>query len=265
MALEQVFESMCEDRPALRLAAFVSASGSAGTLGAGDRLKADHGARIVVAEALECPTLLRNGFGEHNIQGIGDKHVPLIHNVMNTDLVVDVSDRATDELNAVIASPAGRAVLIEAGVPSDLVADLDLFGLSSLCNVVAAIKTARHYGLGPDDVVMTIATDGAAMYRTEAARITADRFGGGVTGHAAARVLGAHLLGADDSNVLELTHAERQRVFNLGYFTWVEQRGLDTASFTARARPEFWAALEPAIERWDRLIDALNEEVGAGS
>ena len=75
-------------RPELRLAAFVSATGSAGTIAAGDRLKEQYGTRIVAVEALECPTMLENGFGEHNIQGIGDKHIPLIHNVMNTDVVV---------------------------------------------------------------------------------------------------------------------------------------------------------------------------------
>ena len=83
------------------LAAFVAASGSAGTLGAGDRLKDTHGAQIVAVEALECPTMLYNGYGEHNIQGIGDKHIPLIHNVTNTDVIVGVSDRATDGLGLV--------------------------------------------------------------------------------------------------------------------------------------------------------------------
>ena len=94
-----------------RLAGFVSASGSAGTLAAGDYLKDKHGTRIAVVEAVECPTLLMNGYGEHNIQGIGDKHVPLIHNVMNTDLVIGVSDQATDGLNAVFNTDAGRAYL----------------------------------------------------------------------------------------------------------------------------------------------------------
>ena len=97
-ALERVFQAVAKDRPRARLAAFVSATGSAGTIAAGDHLKSVYGARIAAVEAVECPTLLMNGFGEHNIQGIGDKHVPLIHNVMNTDVVVGVSDRATDTL-----------------------------------------------------------------------------------------------------------------------------------------------------------------------
>jgi cysteine synthase len=265
-ALERVFEALADSAPALRLAAFVSASGSAGTLGAGDYLKERHGTKIVVAEALECPTLLQNGFGEHNIQGIGDKHVPLIHNVMNTDLVVDVSDRATDELNVVLNSPAGRGYLAERrGVPIDTVEALDLFGLSSLCNVVAAIKTARHYELCEDDVVLTVATDGAAMYRSEASTALRKYFGGQFSERDATRVVRQHLLEADDSDVLELTPSERRRIFNLGYFTWVEQRGVSLDAFTARAEPEFWRTLRGALEAWDRSIEELNSEVAAAA
>jgi cysteine synthase len=265
-ALNAVFEALADSTPDLHLAAFVSASGSAGTLGAGDYLKERHGTRIVVAEARECPTLLLNGFGVHNIQGIGDKHVPLIHNVMNSDLVVDVSDRATDQLNVLLNSAAGRRYLVEqAGVPADIVDGLDLFGLSSLCNVIAAIKTARHYRLGGHDVVMTVATDGAAMYRSESTKALLKYFGGEFSEHDAMRVVRQHLLEADDSDVLELTLRERTRIFNLGYFTWVEQRGVSLDAFLARSRPEFWHALVGALEAWDRSIETLNQEVGAAT
>jgi len=219
-----------------------------------------------VAEALECPTLLLNGFGAHNIQGIGDEHVPLIHNVMNSDLVVDVSDHATDQLNLLLNSGAGRHYLVdEAGVQPDIVDALDLFGLSSLCNVIAAIKTAKHYGLGEDDVVMTIATDGAAMYRSEASKTLLKDFGGQFSERDAARVARQHLLEADDSDMLELTLRERTRIFNLGYFTWVEQRGVSLDAFMARARPEFWHALRGTVQAWDRSIERLNQEVAAGT
>jgi cysteine synthase A len=264
-ALAHVFETLAESEPDLRLAAFVSASGSAGTLGAGDELKERYGTKIVAAEALECPTLLLNGFGEHNIQGIGDKHVPLIHNVFNTDLVVDVSDRATDQLNLLSNSAPGRRYLAGEGVPDEVLEALDLFGLSGLCNVVAAIKTATHYGLGENDVVMTVATDAAAMYRSEAPKALARYFDGEFTEREAARVVGEHLLGADDADVLSLTVAERTRIFNLGYFTWVEQRGLSVEEFTARAQPRFWQALRGALDRWDGLIEDLNGEVRAAA
>jgi cysteine synthase len=162
-ALERLFGAMAAERPGARLAAFVSASGSSGTLGAGDHLKQKLGARIVAVEALECPTLLYNGFGEHNIQGIGDKHVPYIHNVMNTDLVAGVSDQATDTLLALFNTEAGRTYLVERrGVDPALVSRLDNLGLSSLCNMLAAIKTAKYFELGPEDVIVTVATDGTA-------------------------------------------------------------------------------------------------------
>ena len=128
----------------------MSATGSAGTIAAGDALKERHGTRIVAVEALECPTMLENGFGEHNIQGIGDKHIPLIHNVMNTDVVCAVSDRATDELDVLFNTDAGRTYLAKRhGLDDDLLDALGHFGLSSICNVLAAIKTAKLLGLGP--------------------------------------------------------------------------------------------------------------------
>ena len=162
----------------MRLAAFVSATGSAGTIGAGDRLKDTFGTRIVAVEALECPTMLENGFGEHNIQGIGDKHIPLIHNVMNTDVVVGISDRATDELDLLYNTDAGRALLSRKGVADDVVDALAHFGFSSTCNVLAAIKTAKLLDLGPDDAIITVATDGGAMYPSERAALLAERYGG---------------------------------------------------------------------------------------
>ena len=261
-AFADVFESLRSAEPDLQLRAFVSASGSAGTLAAGDALKEQYGTKIVAVEALECPTLLMNGFGEHNIQGIGDKHVPLIHNVMNTDLVVDISDEATDQLNLLLSTPVGRSYLVESGVPESIVEALDLFGLSSLCNVLAAIKTAKHYRLGPDDVVMTVATDGAALYRSEAPKALTEFFGGEFTRRDASDVVQRHVLGADDEHLLELTDVDRARIFNLGYYTWVEQRGLSLEEFSVRAKQEFWQGLRGALDQWDEAILELNAEVG---
>ena len=161
-ALSSVFEHVNKQRNGkLRLVAFTSATGSAGTIGAGDRLKDYYGTKIVAVEALECPTMLENGFGEHNIQGIGDKHIPLIHNVMNTDVVAAVSDRATDELDVMFNTAAGCKYLAERkGVPVEIVETLKHFGFSAICNVIAAIKTAKLLGLGANDALITIATDG---------------------------------------------------------------------------------------------------------
>ncbi|HEX6843680.1 MAG TPA: pyridoxal-phosphate dependent enzyme [Actinomycetota bacterium] len=262
-ALERVFESLARTDPRLRLSAFVAASGSAGTLAAGDYLKARHGAKIVAVEALECPTMLRNGFGSHNIQGIGDKHIPLIHNVMNTDVVVDISDRHTDRLNVLFNTEAGHADLAARGIGAEVLGALASFGLSSICNVLAAIKTARTFGMGAEDVIVTVATDGAAMYATELEKVRSREFPGGFDAAAAAEVFGESLAGVDTDNVLDCTAADRERIFNLGYFTWVEQQGVPLEDFEARRSPSFWTSLHELIPVWDSLIEEFNGRTGA--
>jgi cysteine synthase A len=261
-ALERVFETLRERTPSLRLRAFVAASGSAGTLGAGDHLKERFGAQIVVAEALECPTLLRNGFGDHNIQGIGDKHVPLIHNVMNTDVVADVSDRDTDRLNVLFNTAEGRAFLRSRGVEQNVVDALDAFGLSSICNVLAAIKTAKLLRVGSDDVIVTVATDGAAMYRTEVGKVLARDFPAGFGQAEAAETFGRSIEGQGTGDMLELTDEDRRRIFNLGYFTWVEQQGVPVEDFVAREDEAFWRSLRDLLPQWDEAIRAFNARAG---
>jgi cysteine synthase len=262
-ALGEIFEHLRRTEPGLRLRAFVSASGSAGTLGAGDRLKESYGARIVAVEALECPTLLRNGFGDHNIQGIGDKHVPLIHNVYNTDIVTAVSDRATDDLAVVFSSPTGLSYLADRRhVPPEVLTMLSCFGLSSIANIVAAVKTARYLDLGPDDIVITVATDGAEMYGSERAKIAARDFPGGLGPVEAAETFGRWVLGAGTGDLLETTARDRERMFNLGYFTWVEQQGVPQEDFVARRDPSFWSALRSKLQGWDEMIGELNSRSG---
>jgi cysteine synthase A len=263
-ALETVFQSVARTSPGLKLAAFVAASGSAGTLGAGDYLKEKCGARIAVVEAIECPTLLMNGYGEHNIQGIGDKHVPLIHNVMNTDVVIGVTDKATDALNAVFNTEAGRAYLARRlDLSADLLSRLDFFGLSSIANVLGAIKLARHYGLGPDSAIVTVATDPASLYRSEVRRYLAHRHNAGeLTGELAAELVGRHLAGAGVDHVLETDARERDRIFNLGYFTWVEQQGIALNDFDRRRKQAFWQGLHDLLPQWDELIEAFNRDGG---
>jgi len=246
----------------LRLAAFVSATGSAGTIAAGDRLKEEYGARIVAVEALECPTMLENGFGEHNIQGIGDKHIPLIHNVTNTDVVVAISDHATDELDVLFNTDAGRAFLADRkGVAADVIAALAHFGFSSTCNVLAAIKTAKLLGLGPDDAIVTIATDGGAMYPSERAKTLAGRFGGEFTSVDAAEVFGQHLGHVTTESMTECTERDRNRIFNLGYYTWVEQQGTPFELFEARRHQDFWRGLRRHLGTWDEMISDFNARV----
>ena len=261
-SLEKVFNHVTASKPG-RLAAFVSASGSAGTLGAGDYLKDQHGSKIVAVEALECPTMLYNGFGDHNIQGIGDKHIPLIHNVTNTDMAVAISDDATNKLDILFNSPAGKRQLVERGVAPELVDMLVDFGYSSICNTLAAINTAKVWGLGPDDVVMSVATDGSDLYNSDRERIMSGLYAGGFDDAEAAAVFDEHLADVDTTHAMEMGEVERNRVFNLGYFTWVEQQGVAFEDFEQRRSQDFWNGLRPLIDTWDGMIEEFNAATGA--
>jgi cysteine synthase A len=258
-AIARIYEALREKRPNLRPAAFVAASGSAGTLAAGDYLKEEFGTRIVAAEASECPTLLRNGFGEHNIQGIGDKHVPYIHNVMNTDIVAGVSDRSTGALDLLFNSKAGLSYLADRRhLDPELLSRLKAIGLSGIANLVAAIKTAKRLELGEDDAIVTLATDSAALYGSERRKFLAAHYCDDFDTVGAGETFGQHLLGAADNDVLELTHNERSRIFNLGYYTWVEQQGVPLEAFERRRSQGFWQELRQVASAWDTLIAEFN-------
>jgi cysteine synthase len=262
-AMDSVFSALQRSAPQLRLAAFVSATGSAGTIAAGDYLKQRHGARIVAVEATECPTMLCNGYGEHNIQGIGDKHIPLIHNVMNTDVVAGVSDMSSDALNLLANSEIGRRYLrTRKGLDEALIDELASIGISGWANIVAAIKHAKHFDLGADDAVLTVATDGAAMYASERAHFEKRHYPGGFDEVHAGEIFSRHLAGVADDHLLELTHTERKRIFNLGYYTWVEQQGVTVEQFDSRRDQAFWQGLQASVPAWDQLVDAFNQKTG---
>ncbi len=263
-ALERIFVALQERDSRLRLAAFVSATGSAGTIGAGDYLKEQYNAKIVAVEPVECPTMLYNGFGAHNIQGIGDKHIPLIHNVTNTDVVAAISDRHTDALSVLFASEAGRAYLgQERQVPAHVIAGLSNLGLSSICNLLAAIKVARRLRLGKHDVILTVATDGAELYASERRRILAHSYADGFHEPQAEKVFAEAILELEDEHWLELTPSDRDRIFNLGYFTWVEQRGISPEDFSVRREQKFWRELRDFLPLWDHAIEELNSRAQA--
>ena len=262
-AIEDVFDHLQAENDGINLRAFVSSTGSGGTLAAGDFLKPRHRSWNVAVEALECPTLLYNGFGEHNIQGIGDKHVPLIHNVMGTDAVVAISDKATDELFVLFNSDEGREYLTSRrGIPEETVSSLHRFGFSSICNILAAIKIAKYRRLGSLDLIVTVATDGAELYSSETEKILDTRLCGRLDAIVAAEIFGEHLLGCKTDHLLELTEIDRQRLFNLGYFTWVEQQGIAVDDFTARRHVSFWQQLQEWIPVWDQMIEEFNQQTG---
>ncbi|MGH1490046.1 MAG: pyridoxal-phosphate dependent enzyme [Acidimicrobiales bacterium] len=261
-SLEKIYQHVTADRPGT-LAAFVSASGSAGTLGAGDYLKNSQGAKIVAVEALEVPTMLYNGFGDHNIQGIGDKHVPLIHNVTNTDLVVAISDQSTDKLDVLFNTPAGKRLLGERGVDPALSAMLVDMGYSSICNTLAAITAAKKWNLGSDDVIVTVATDGSELYNSEREKVMSTHFSGGFDDGEAAAVFAEHMENVATTHSMEMGDVERDRVFNLGYFTWVEQQGVSIPDFEVRRKQEWWEGLRPLVDTWDSMIEQFNADTGA--
>ncbi len=264
-ALAHVFEHVqLSSGRDLNLAAFTSATGSAGTIAAGDRLKDEYGTKIVAVEALECPTMLENGYGEHNIQGIGDKHSPLIHNVMNSDVVVAISDRSTDDLDVLFNTDAGRRLLADRhGIDEATIDALSHFGFSAICNTLAAIKTARMLDLGENDALITVATDGGALYPSERAKTLATRFGGELSEADAAAIYGEHLANVSTEHMIEMTEADRRRVFNLGYYTWVEQQGTPFELFEERRHQSFWRNLRRYVGVWDSMISEFNERVAS--
>jgi len=237
---------------------YVSASGSSGTLAAGDYLKDHLNVKIAVVEATECPTLLYNGFGEHNIQGIGDKHVPLIHNVMNSDFVVGVSDEATNNLNMVFNTEIGQAYLKnKKGFNNEFVDRLPDFGFSSIANILASIKLAKYMNLGADDAIITVATDGADLYMTELEKTKKD-FQGIYDETACAEIYGQYLKGASTDHMIELDQKDRERIFNLGYYTWVEQQGIHLEDFEKRRDQSFWNEHYNYILSLDERVEAFN-------
>ena len=256
-SLERSFKKVKGDSN-LKARFYVSASGSSGTLAAGDYLKERLLSKIAVVEATECPTLLYGGYGEHNIQGIGDKHVPLIHNVMNTDFVVGISDQATNYLNLIFNTEIGQKYLIEKkGLEDNLVKRFPEFGFSSIANILASIKLAKYMNLSSDDAILTVATDGADLYSTELEKIKKD-FVGSFDTTACAELYGQYFQGTTTDHMLELSQRDKERIFNLGYYTWVEQQGIDLSHFEARRNQAFWDQHLQNMLDLDEEIDRFN-------
>jgi cysteine synthase len=258
-ALEEVYQAVGGAKT--HLAAYVSATGSAGTIAAGDYLKKRHGSRIVASEALQCPTLLNNGFGDHRIEGIGDKHVPWVHNVRNTDAVAAIDDEDCMRLLRLFNEPAGRRELEAAGVDAATLDRLPLLGISGICNLLAAIKAAKYWELDENDVVLTIFTDSAEMYGSRLEELTAER--GAFSAVDAARTFTGSLERQAVDHFKELTFTDRKAIHNLKYYTWVEQQGKTYEEICAQWDPEYWRELfEDEVAHFERLIADFNREIG---
>ncbi len=259
-AMEDLLQQVMGPKDVYR--GMVSATGSAGTIAFGDYMKLLFPAsKIGASEALQCPTLLENGFGAHRIEGIGDKHVPWIHNVKNTDVVVAIDDEAVVSLARLFNEPAGRAYLVKKGVSQGLVGQLDLLGFSGISNVLSAVKMAKYYEMGENDIVLTVLTDSMELYGSRLSEMHQE-FGAYSELDAAAHYA-RYLQGVSTDNMLELTYAEKRRVHNLKYFTWVEQQGKTYEEIQAQWYDSgYWMRIQGLVPEIDALIEAFNAEVG---
>jgi len=245
-----------------RLAGYVSATGSAGTIAAGDYLRtiAPH-IKVVASEALQCPTLLMNGFGGHRIEGIGDKHVPWVHNVKNTDVVTAIDDEYCMRILRLFNEKEGHEYLRRAGVDNEIIDNLHLIGISGISNMISAIKTARYYEMTGDDIIVTIATDSADMYKSRVDELREER--GIYNSTQAIKDFEKCILGVTTDNMKELGYNDRKAIHNLKYYTWVEQQGKETEELNQLWYDrEIWNKMFFQVDRWDELIKEFNDRTG---
>ena len=255
-ALDEVFLGLGSTN--LRPAAYVSATGSAGTIAAGDYLKKQYPhLKIVASEALQCPTLLMNGFGGHRIEGIGDKHVPWVHNVRSTDAVAAVDDEDCMRILRLFNEAEGKKYLASLGIPEAHVEQLSLLGISSIGNILAAVKTAKYFELTKDDVIFTIFTDSVDLYQSRLEELRKER--GMYSAIEAAKDQAGPLAHQSIDFFKELGYYDRKAIHNLKYYTWVEQQGKTYEEINAQWDPEYWRSLfEDEVGTFDRLIAEFN-------
>ncbi len=255
-SVQEVFELVRSKNS--RLSGYVSATGSAGTIAAGDFLKTLHPLmKTTASEAFECPTLLNNGFGGHRIEGIGDKHIPWVHNVRNTDAVAAIRDEDCMRLLRLFNDPAGLAYLSKEGVDAKSVENLSLLGISSIGNLLSAIKMAKYFEYNEDDIIFTMFTDSAEMYLSRIDEQNAEK--GAYTEFQAALDREAAIKAQYTDNFLELSYQDKKRIHNLKYYTWVEQQGKTYEEINAQWEPQYWVeTFENNLDELDKAIEAFN-------
>ncbi len=245
-----------------RLAGYISSSGSGGTLAAGYYLKTRYpGMKIAAAEALQCPTLLQNGFGGHRIEGIGDKHIPWVHDCKDTDFVIAVDDEVPMRLLRLFNEKKGREGLVGRGVDPELVDRLDLLGISGIGNMVAAIKFAKYNELTEDDYVVSIATDSMQLYGSRIDELSRDR------GIYCPDDVQRDIQLMDSitmDHMKELTYYDKKAIHNLKYYTWIEQQGKSVEELNRQwyDHDNYWNDTFDQVTAIDGLITEFNERVG---
>ena len=259
-AMEEVLKKELGPRDDYR--GLILTTGSAGTIGCGDYMKQVFpGSLVGGSEALQCPTLLENGFGAHRIEGIGDKHVPWIHNVKNTDLITAIDDNSVVNISRLFNEKAGREYLVKQGVPEETVSNLDLLGFSGIANMLSAIKMAKYYEMDENDVVLTVLTDSMQLYQSRLKEMH-EEFGEYSEVDASAHYA-RYLQGESTDNMIDLTYQDQRRVHNLKYYTWVEQQGKTYEEIQDQWYDrDYWTEFQSQVEEIDDLIVEFNKKVG---
>jgi len=259
-AIEEVFQSIKAKNK--NASAYISATGSAGTIAAGDYLKSKFPhLKVVATEALQCPTLFMNGFGAHRIEGIGDKHVPWVHNVLNTDAVAAIDDEDCMRVLRLFNEKEGKKYLQGIGISGSESSTLSILGISSICNLLASIKTAKFYELDENDVIFTIFTDSTDLYQSRLKELVGER--GKYSMTQAAMDHAGPLAHQSIDYFKELLYYDRKAIHNLKYFTWVEQQGKTSEELDAQWDPEYWREVfEEEVVYFDKLIEEFNGKIG---
>ncbi|MHA1829817.1 MAG: pyridoxal-phosphate dependent enzyme [Candidatus Heimdallarchaeaceae archaeon] len=257
-AMKEVLEEKLGDS---NFQGLVLTTGSAGTIASGDFLKEHYPhMKLAAGEALQCPTMLINGYGAHTIEGIGDKHIPWIHNVRNTDMVIAIDHNDTQQIMRFFNEPEGKEYLKENGVPEETINQLDLLGISSIANLLMAIKFAKYYELSENDVVLTVFTDSMELYQSRLLELEQQE--GKFTREEAIIAFHKNLMGQKTDNMLELTYVQKKRIHNLKYFTWIEQQGKELEELNRQWEdPQYWKIIQQQTAEIDKLIEKFNERV----
>ena len=260
-AMEEVLSQVMSSKD--NYAGVVLTTGSAGTLGCGDYMKEKYPtSKIAAGEALQCPTMLTNGFGAHRIEGIGDKHIPWIHNAKNTDMVIAVDDNNSMGIIRLFNESIGQKYLSKKGVPAEIIEKLSLMGISSVANMIMAIKFAKYYELTEKDIVLTVFTDSMELYGSRLKELE-EEFGPYDEADAAID-FHRNLQALTTDYMQELTYQDRKRIHNLKYFTWIEQQEKDIEELDAQwyDYENYWGGIHKQTSKIDKLIREFNQKTG---
>ena len=261
-AMEEVIQAELGGKG--KVAGVCLTSGSGGTLASGDYIKDCYpSAKLAVGEATQCPTLLNNGYGDHRIEGIGDKHVPWVHNVKNSDLVIGIDDNDAMALFRLVNDEVGVRYIKDLGVDDATLAKLSWIGISGAANIISCIKFAKYYECTNDDILLTVLTDSAEMYQSRLVEMTNIR-GRAYERNDAMIDHHQHVLGLKTDCVEELTYNSKKRIHNLKYYTWIEQQMYDIDELNEQwyDYDNYWKRLHKMGPELDQLIVEFNQKTG---